>query len=116
MCIRDSASRAGAFIHWFEHLEGETETLLTTEAGQPALVGSGRLRYLAGWPDYPGWDHVIALTAKDAGLETVSLPEGLRIRDTASHRFLFNHGSKTVEWQGEDIPAAGVRWWKRDPA
>ncbi|MEQ9039263.1 MAG: beta-galactosidase [Silicimonas sp.] len=103
----------GAFIRWAEHLEGGAETLLATEAGRPALVGAGSLRYLAGWPDRDGWDRIVAMSAKDAGLETARMLKGLRLRDTATHRFAFNYAPVPVSWNGHTIPPAGVKWWKR---
>ena len=39
-----------------------------------------------------------------------ALPEGLRVRDTATHRFWFNYDSAPVSYEGRDIPAAGVHW------
>ncbi|MBL9053456.1 MAG: hypothetical protein JNN02_06970, partial [Tabrizicola sp.] len=44
------------------------------------------------------------------GIETDPLPEGLRLRDTATHRFLFNYNAVPVDWAGVTIPAAGVHW------
>ncbi|WP_413718471.1 beta-galactosidase [Silicimonas sp. MF1-12-2] len=104
----------GAFIRWSEHLEGGADALVVTRAGRPALVGSGTLRYLAGWPDAEGWNRIIALAATDAGLKTTLLPDGLRLRDTASHRFAFNYAPEPVTWQGQTIPPAGVHWWPLD--
>ena len=100
----------GQFLHWFEHLEGAAEVLHETVAGQPAIMGTGRLRYLAGWPDAPTFDRIIADVCKDAGVKTTDLPEGLRLRDTATHRFIFNYANHDLTWQGTKIPAAGVHW------
>ena len=44
-------AQGGAFLNWREKLEGNAEAVETTEDGWPALVASGRLHYLAGWPD-----------------------------------------------------------------
>jgi beta-galactosidase len=108
------AEGPGGFIRWFEHLEGSAAALIGTASGRPALLGSGRLTYLAGWPDHAGWDRIIGLAAASAGLETTALPEGLRLRDTARHRFAFNYAPVPLNWMGEVIPPAGVRWWPRD--
>ena len=44
------------------------------------------------------------------GIETDPLPEGLRRRDTATHRFLFNYNPVPAEWGGVIIPPGGVHW------
>ncbi|SLN24650.1 beta-galactosidase [Roseisalinus antarcticus] len=100
----------GRFLHWFEHLEGEAEVVLRTAAGQPAMVGAGGLRYLAGWPDDATFDAILAAQCAEAGVATTPMPEGLRLRDTDTHRFVFNYAAKPQTWNGVEIPAAGVHW------
>ena len=100
----------GRFVHWFEHLEGNAEVHGQTIAGQPAIMGNGTLRYLAGWPDDATFDRIITETCAELGLETAALPSGLRIRDTATHRFVFNYAAHAQDWHGTTIPAAGVHW------
>ena len=104
----------GALIRWFEHLEGSAPVLLSSDAGPPVLMGSDTLWYLAGWPDRTGWDRIVTMACDAAGLDRVTLPEGLRLRNSATHRFAFNHGPVTVEWNGERIAPAGVAWWPLD--
>jgi len=87
----------GSFVHWFEHLEGTAPVHLMTKSGQPAIMGGDHLRYLAGWPTDKTFDKII-----------LQLPDGLRIRDTATHRIVFNYAPKAQEWNGVIIPAAGV--------
>ena len=103
----------GAFRHWFEHLEGAGAPLAVTADGRPAVVGDARLRYVAGWPDAEGWAPIVAAACRAAGIATVDLPEGLRIRDTATHRFAFNYAPDPVTWEGESLPPAGVAWRAR---
>ncbi len=100
----------GRFVHWFEHLEGTAPVHLTTKAGQPAIMGGDHIRYLAGWPDDATFDSIIGGLCDALELETLSLPEGLRIRDTDTHRFVFNYAAHTQSWNGTIIPAAGVHW------
>ncbi len=100
----------GRFVHWFEHLEGTAPVHLTTKAGQPAIMGGDHIRYLAGWPDDATFDQIIGGVCDVLDLATLRLPEGLRIRDTATHRFIFNYAPKTQDWNGTIIPAAGVHW------
>ncbi len=100
----------GAFLHWFEHLEWSADVTETTLDGRPALLSSGKMHYLAGWPDEEAFDKVLARLAKDEGLDHLALPDGLRIRDSASHRFVFNYAPEPLEYDGVTVPPAGVHW------
>ncbi|MFO7805972.1 MAG: beta-galactosidase [Paracoccaceae bacterium] len=100
----------GAFLHWFEHLEGDAPVRLATKDGRPAIMGGANLRYLAGWPSDDTFDSLVRELAQEAGVETVPMPEGLRIRDTDTHRFVFNYAGQAQDWSGTTIPAAGVHW------
>lgn len=101
----------GAVRHWVEDLEGSADTLFATEAGAPVLKGNGSVHYLGAWPDADLWERIIHAMAQTAGLAVQNLPEGLRIRDTATHRFMFNYGAEPVDFQGKTIPAADLAWW-----
>lgn len=98
----------GAFVHWFEELEGGAEVLMRTEHGFPALVGANGLRYLAGWPDEAAMLHLLRDAAAAAGLSTEALPEGLRRRDTQSHRVWVNYNATPVLHGGREVPGCGV--------
>ena len=100
----------GRFLHWFEHLEGTAPVLRQTADGKPALMGTDQLRYLAGWPDDHTFFALIVELCAELGLQTLDLPEGLRIRDTATHRFVLNYAGHPQLWNGVTIPAAGVHW------
>ena len=100
----------GAFLHWFEHLEGQAATFLKTTGGHPAIMGTERLRYLAGWPEDSLFDRIIRDLCREAGLATIELPAGLRVRDTDTHRFVFNYGPRGQRWNNTDLPAGGVHW------
>ncbi len=106
-------SGGGAFAHWVEHLEGDAEVIETMEGGRPALLGAGPLRYLAGWPDDDTLERLIAQACAAQGVETQTLPEGLRLRDAGPWRFAFNYGPDPVFWEGRTVPAAGVDWSRR---
>lgn len=101
----------GAMRTWFEILEGTAEVHERTAAGDPAVVGAGPLRYLAGWPDPGAFVRIVEAAAGKAGLATRRLPEGVRLRDTATHRFAFNYGPEPAELDGTVLPPAGVAWW-----
>ncbi|PJI85155.1 beta-galactosidase [Yoonia maricola] len=100
----------GQLMHWFEHLEGGANVLAETSDGRPAIMGSHHLRYLAGWPDDQTFDSTVRAICTELDIETQTLPEGLRIRDTQTHRFVFNYANAAKNWQGTTIPAAGVHW------
>ena len=103
-------SQPGRFKHWFEHLEGSADVLLETADGRPAIMGGAHLRYLAGWPDDPTFDLIMTGLCADAGLETLDLPDGLRVRDTETHRFVFNYTNTTQVWKDHTLAPAGVHW------
>ncbi|MCG6902526.1 MAG: beta-galactosidase [Rhodobacter sp.] len=100
----------GAFVHWFEHLDGTADTVLKTESGRPALIRHGHLHYLAGWPTPETFTTILRDLCGKAGLKTETLPDGLRLRDTGTHRFVFNYAPEPLTYQGIEIPAAGVYW------
>lgn len=101
----------GAFAHWFEHLEGDADSTWRTSDGRPAMLSAGKLHYLGGWPVDALWDRLVTEVSEAEGISVTLLPEGLRLRDSGAHRFAFNYAPEPVEWNGETIPAAGVRWW-----
>ena len=100
----------GRFLHWFEHLEGTAPVLRQTADGKPAIMGTAHLRYLAGWPDDETFYQIITGLCAEQGLATFDLPEGLRIRNTATHRFVLNYAVFAQDWHGTTIPPAGVHW------
>lgn len=106
-------TKGDAFKHWFEHLEGNAKVYETTTSGQPAVMGTDTIRYLAGWPDEATFQRVLKRLCTEVGIKTHKLPDGLRIRDTESHRFVFNYAPEPLEWKRKTIPAAGVHWEKR---
>jgi beta-galactosidase len=103
----------GAFLHWREKLDGTAEVVESTADGWPAMVRAGAIHYLAGWPDDAALDRILIDACANVDLAIDILPEGLRRRDTATHRFWFNYNSVPVDWGGETIPAAGVHWTER---
>jgi len=101
-------SRGGAVKLYLEELEGAAEALLTTEAGEPVAVSTTGVTYLGGWLDSKAMDRLVSEIARRAELTTIQMPEGIRMRETATERFLFNHTTETVVHQGHELPPAGV--------
>lgn len=97
----------GAVRHWLEHLEGHADVREVTTNGDPILMSQGNVHYLGAWLDDEGFDQLVCRTCASAGIETTSLSDGLRIRDTATHRFVFNYAPEPLTYDGIDIPPPG---------
>ena len=112
--IRSGAVRelaqGGEVRRWFEHLDTSEPVLEALASGEPLLVGSPTLQYLAGWPTSEAMQRIVSNACNSLEIPVSELPEGLRLRSTASHRFVFNYNAHAVEFEGESIAAAGVRW------
>ncbi|AWB47263.1 beta-galactosidase [Gemmobacter aquarius] len=104
----------GNFLHWREKLETEGTVVERSTDGWPALVAAGGLHYLAGWPDETALDRILTTLCDARGILVDPLPEGLRRRDSGTHRFWFNYNAVPVERGEVTIPAAGVYWEKLD--
>ena len=100
-------------MNWREKLEGNALVVEAAEDGWPALVAAGKLHYLGGWPDDAALARILSRACAGEGIECDPLPEGLRRRDTETHRFLFNYNPVPAEWGGVSIPPAGVLWTAR---
>ena len=89
-------------------LEGDAEIVETTFEGAPAIMRSGRLCYLGGWLDPVAMQRVLGAICNRVGVSVTDMPDGVRLRDTATERFWFNYGADTVEIDGLTLPPAGV--------
>ena len=98
----------GAITGYNEVLETNAEIMETTTDGAPVMVTQGRLRYLAGWPEKTGFARIIASLCDDAGVATQTLPDAVRIRETGTERFWFNHDMQTHEVAGRNLPPLSV--------
>ena len=103
-------SLGGAFVKWFEHLEGDAEVVETLSDGRAAIVRAGAIHYLAGWPDDDALERILDDLCDEAGVTTFAPPDGLRLRDTATHRFYINYNGHNVEFDGLLIGPADVTW------
>ena len=111
--VAEPLVKGGAIRHWLERLEGAAEVVEATASGQPVLMRAGKVLYLGGWPDDEAFARIIADRCAALGVATESLPEGLRLRDTAGLRFAINYGPEPVTYAGRTIGAADVAWWPR---
>ncbi len=82
----------GRAVRWREWLETEAPVLGRFADGTPAAIESGRIVYLAGWPDRELLEAAIRHLLARAGVEIVELPPGIRLRRRGALRFAFNYG------------------------
>lgn len=110
----------GKAIRWREHAEATGEVLARFENGDPALTAKANHHYLACWADERLLATTMALVVKRSGLETVQLPEHIRLRRRGNAVFAFNYGNKP--WKAPNlgqlalgknpVPPQGVAMWK----
>ncbi|WP_320197537.1 beta-galactosidase [Agrobacterium sp. rho-13.3] len=91
---------SGAAIRWRETVQTTSNVLAHFANGDPALTENDNMLYLACWADEALLSDVIALVAQKAGLDTIALPDYIRIRRRGNLTFAFNYG--TMAWS---IPA-----------
>ncbi|WP_019997714.1 beta-galactosidase [Aureimonas ureilytica] len=111
---------AGAFQVWREMLEtGDASVRLRADDGEPALVGTGPLLYLGGWPDETLAFDLLKGLAEEVGLPVLDLPPGLRLRRAGGLSYVFNYGSRTLRLSehglagnfrlgADELPPSGV--------
>ena len=93
---------------YLEDIGGGAEVLLECETGRCAVMRQGAFIYVAGCLDQAGLGRLFRPVFKEAGVETHTLPEGLRLRQTETERFWFNYNAVVRSYRGREIPAAGV--------
>jgi beta-galactosidase len=98
----------GAIKNWFEHLEGRAEVIFATDQGLPVAMRSGTITYCGGWGDDAYFDRLVKDLCAQAEVDITNLPKGVRLRDTQTERFWFNHNPHSVEIEGKTLESAGV--------
>ncbi len=74
-----------------ELLPEQIEALIATAEGRGVWFQSGRVHYLAGWPDRALMLDILATLAAECGLVVRHLPQGLRLRRHGGLEFAFNY-------------------------
>ena len=107
---------------WREMIETPIAPSATFADGQPALLAHGRWRYLATWPEAALNAALMADLAREAGIETVALEEGVRLRTRGDVTFAINFAPETRATPapadaryllgGPQLPPAGVAAWR----
>ncbi|MEM6461110.1 MAG: beta-galactosidase [Pseudomonadota bacterium] len=102
----DMNDMPGQLMFWREFLKtGEQcRTELSSSDGKPVLVRQDKRYYLGGWPNDICLDGIVGRLCGEAGLETLELPDGLRIRRSGTYTFAFNYGDSPV-----NLAAVGLK-------
>ncbi|MBO6854721.1 MAG: beta-galactosidase [Marivivens sp.] len=98
----------GCVTGYREEIETAAVSLLELEDGTPVAVRQGRTIYMGGWGDAKALDRLVSLMAAEAGVPVTPMPEGVRLRETATERFWFNYGANSAECPAGELPPAGV--------
>ena len=88
---------AGAAVLWREFVETDIEPLARFGDGEGAFYAAGRHHYLAGCPDAALLSAVMAHVLREAALEAVALPRGLRLQRRGALTFALNFGPDALE-------------------
>lgn len=100
--VEVGAEGGGAVVRWREFVEAAAAPALPAVDGNGLLYRHGRAVYLAGWPDRALLDRIVPALAREAGLTTSALPEGLRLRRRGELCFAFNFGPEPVDCPAPD--------------
>ena len=98
----------GTVVGYLEVLEGAARVEERSTAGEPVVMATGRTHYLGGWLDETALRRVIARACAAAGIDILSLPEGLRRRNTGAERFWFNYSTEERKVAGRTLPPLSV--------
>ncbi|MEZ5536640.1 MAG: beta-galactosidase [Thiolinea sp.] len=91
-------------------VESDAETIEWTEDDEPVVVASQRSIYVGGWLDTETLQGVMQMACRRAGVDTLSLPEGLRCRKTGVECFWFNYSNQAITFQGSEyLPRSVTR-------
>lgn len=82
----------GHAIRWRDHAESAAEVLARFDDGGPALTRQDNILHLLCWPDEALLGGVMDLLCIAAGLQTMALPEQIRLRRRGDLWFFTNYG------------------------
>ncbi len=107
---------------WRERIETGADVLATFDDGNPAWVRAGRWNYLAAWPAPALADAVIGRLVAEAGLATIALAPGVRVRTRDGVTFAINYAAEPRRapapegarflFGGADLAPGGVAAWR----
>ena len=99
-----------AVTRWREDVASELVPQITDSAGRGVVYAYGHMRYCAIWPDRALLRLLIERMAREACMSLLDLPEGIRVRRTASHVFTFNYAAIPVYVPHLDATLAPASW------
>ena len=103
-----SLKSGGSVGGYFELIEGDFEIIRETVDEKPAVVKVENYYISNGCLDQRALYDLIGEICSMLDIETIDLPEGVRVRDTQSERFWFNYGPQSATVCGREIASAGV--------
>lgn len=99
---------SGQIVGYREELEGAAKVLMRTTEGRPVAVGNDHLTYAGAMLDLSGWKSLFRDICVSSGLRVFDLPDGVRLRETATECFWFNFDTKAHEIEGATLPPVSV--------
>lgn len=97
--LRDGIAEAAegfAVSRWREDVTSGLAPELTDAEGRGVVYRHCQMRYCAVWPDQALLGLLVERMAGEAGIPLLDLPEGIRVRRSASHIFTFNYAAEPV--------------------
>ena len=85
--------QSGEVRHYREMLESPTTRVEQTTYGDPVVMAQDNITYVGGCLDHTALVRVCKRLCQKANIETLELPDGVRIRDTQLERFWFNYNA-----------------------
>jgi beta-galactosidase len=111
--LRDGVSETADgwnVTRWREDVASDLAPELPDAAGRGVIYAHANIRYCAVWPDRALLRLLVERMAGEAGLGLLDLPEGVRVRRSASHAFTFNHAAAPVFVPHLDKMLAPASW------
>ncbi|MEM1380236.1 MAG: beta-galactosidase [Pseudomonadota bacterium] len=99
---------SGAWTIWRDEVDTELSPTVYDDDGRPVLYTHGRTAMLTALPDTEWLQKLINDAAQKAGLATVNLPGGLRIRRNGDDTYAFNYAPTPTAIPDQLIGSA--RW------
>ncbi|MCJ8325076.1 MAG: beta-galactosidase [Rhizobiales bacterium] len=102
---------AGNAINWFEEIELSqgAEAVEFTQDGAPILTKTDQHYYLTAWLDVEAYANIFEILAKQAGLKTSLMPEGVRLRDMGTKQLLVNYNNCEAKFGDIHLAAASYK-------
>ena len=104
------ALESGGYVtRYREWLETNEPILEKTVDGVPVLVGKDQIMYLAAMLDDETRKRLFKSILDRTDVDTIELPQGVRVRDTATERFWFNYNWTKQHIAGFTLDAASYK-------